>query len=1318
MVLWGSKGPAAPSLTLSNINMTDRKLQPDGKIYRDLSPRPAMTTPCLTTQLAQERVSNQEEDWKRDRDMEKIRDKARYNDRDPRERYYQREKATAPRWREGEREWMERERRQEDNRSRNVRALLNVEKYVEREMEKGMKKGDTFPRMARSYADYGRRKTSATANDEEKGERRNRDRQRQAETDDWEREREREWQRGRYREKERDEIHRRATEEGKNIWRRPVEDEKLRQRERYQQLDSGIQDRRREVSDLCERRERYATRNRENPKPKIGGKEGTSPSPQRQRDRGIDSDRGEREKAQKPGGRRDTRSEGESDERELRRERVRDHEKEHSKSEGDNNGKRVWEGDRERQGYKEDNGQRYGDRDREREVDRSRRRGVEKDRERYRDVDKREAEGGKWRERAGGLNDDRAWLKDRRDDDRYREYKQRKYRERKEREADRSWDETTGRNSQPLNMTAPGVPPRALSSGEWSSNMDSEMTYRRGRDSYEERESGRDSTTKNEKDAEEQRDPERAAERSQIKQKRSERHESDTEVTGSMPGQKRMWLEPQRDKNSKEDLFVRERHIRQKDRRREEERSMESQAKWVREGWRVKQDPDERLDQHSYREIHRGRNEYRGHIEGETEGISVDGEDVDEVLRNTDNERQEHLSDSNGWTEGSWRRDAKGENVADTTEEGDREEEGGSDYFTKVGSETGWKLKNDRSLSGEDYVTVSSGGDDEEEREEDEDEEFQDCQESWEYTYDGTSPVGFRKSERHEEREEEWTMGKEERADDEEQGTEKQPKYVFCVIGQTLPRSQTGDMSPSQVDQMGDVGRHNPELEKCNHCSDDATQQPQDDLYLTQIRNNEYLIISNQNNDESEQNTSKEKRSATEETTEADIRCMTSSVLQDTETGKEMRSKMEYSCAEIRQIKRDSKTERLLVQWRGKNKEVEEEQRDQPSPVPSNPYADVCSEANIEQVLDGINAEVPGSTEKKEAVQIQMSRGWTMCEESKRHSQPPHLKWAKTVVRDILGHSEEETVDEPNSEVQEIKETETGIKSDTHEEELAHGTKEIPFITLSTIEQHSDPELQEEDSLERLRGMQQSQGGTHAEQFTAMYDDTLTYTHADTLLNTEVKEDRSMDKETEPSGHLQLEKSDIEVKITHEAGDQTLLSEIENEEIRQKETEMYLSGNNTLYKPNSCPILNYESTSELLILSREGKNQEVEDRKGESEEEMQGEKPEGWGTTVEVGKTGAGEITEVDHKEGEVVAEKNIEVGTLTSTSSFKDWGPRARILRRGIRKTAERRDGESVEVDEEEGVGRDRRTRIFSTTGKERRWKMETLLICSNQTS
>ncbi|XP_028984740.1 uncharacterized protein arhgef5 isoform X1 [Betta splendens] len=1249
MVQWGSK--ALPSLTLSNMNMPDHKLQPVGRIHRDPSPRPTMTTPCVTPQLAQERVSNREGDWGRERD------KARSNDVTPHERYYHPDRATAPRWREGEREWMQSERRPGGDKSRQVRALINVKMYIEKEMERGLKKGETFPRMTNSYGDHGRRKMSDATNDDDRLEKRKRDRQRQTGPGDWERERDREWLIERRREGPKHEIRIKAAEEGIKTRRRPVEDDRMQHRERYNEPESSIHDRRREVDHSRDRREKYAARNRD-----MGGKGGMTYSPHRQRAVEIDTDRSEREKAQKSGQSRGTRSEGDSVERELRRERARDREKENSKSDGGNNGKRVWEGDGDR--YKEDNGQRYTDRDREREVDRSRKREVKKERERYQDVDRREEvrKRREDRERRADLNNDRALLKDREDHDRYKDYRQRKIK--KEREADLTWAETTG--FQPVNTRAPRVPPRSVSSGEWSSDMD-DMTHRRDRGGYDERE-----PNENKRDAEQ-------------KPKRSERHESDTgDVAGRVPDHRRMWLDPQRDKNSKEEVCDRERYKLRKERRREEE-SMASRTKWVGEGRQGKQDPDEHLDQCRNREREKGRAEYTGETERESEGVSVDGDDVGEVSRDSDDEKEGHLSDGNGWSVD--RRTAQtDEHPPDTTEEGDGEEGGVSDRFAKAGCETPWKPQNDRTLSAEAYVTLSSDGGDEEEREEDEDEEFEDCRE---YSHNGTSPVDVEIGERRE-----LTMGKDEWVDEEQQGAEKQPKYVFCVIGQTLPQSGPGDTSPSEVDQVGHVETHNPELEEYNHCSDDATRQPRGDPYLTVSRNNDDLITSEQNRkDEAEQSASKEVKTATGEAAGAEITYASPALLRDTEeTVEDTRGKAEYPCPQITESNRDSQTERLLVQWRGKHKEPAGEQRRQPSPVPRNPYADVPSEVNLEQVLDGINAGVLRSAEAEAVDRSQIVKGWTLCEEPKRHSQAPHLKWAKNVVRDILGNSEEETVDEPNAENQESM-----IRSGMHGEELVPGAKEGPFIMLTANEQNSEPELQDEDSLEDLRGMQQRQGGTRSQQFRAFYDDTLAHTHADTP-NTEGKEDDSVDKETRPSGHI-----DIEFKITCEAGNEVLLAEMDSGGIRQKEAEMYLSPGSTLYKPNSCPILNCESTSDTPVLSRQGTDQEVGDRASESEQEILGEEPEGWGSTAEVGIAGAGGPAERVSSEGEAAAERETEVGTLSRTGSLGESGDKTEMLRWGIR--AERRHGKPAEEEEEEGVGRDRRTRIFSTTDDEGDW-------------
>ncbi|TNN81128.1 hypothetical protein EYF80_008784 [Liparis tanakae] len=1269
--------------TLSNINISDYKIQSGGRISRDPSPRPASTA-----QSERERDSKREDDRRSERETEKKRDKARKKDMDPRDRHYERDRAPGPQPREGEREWRERERRQADERSRNGRPLSHLEKETAREVERAMSKGGTFPRARKRSADRGKGKSSTPKVDEERGERRQRDGPNRVEPDERERERERAWQRERYRERERDEMRGRGKEEGKNTVGRPVEDDKSRKRERYQESVVS-QDRVRERGDSRDRRERDAGRKREKPRPRMGEREVRAPSPRNPRD--IYSDKKDREMTQSREGRRDTRSEGDSDERELKRERGRDKEKQeltyhHSRSEGDDTSKTLREKDPERQLYREEDRQRYRDGDR--EGDRARRKGGEKDGVRYRDVDRRAVrEGDRLKEHVTDLKYDK------REGDRSRQYEQRTGRKVQEREVDQRWNDKTEGGSPSRTETAPRVPPRVQSSGEWSSDMDGEVRSRRGRDGPEERVSGRESTAESDKDVEEQRNP--AAEKRE--KKRSEGQERDGR---EMREQRKMWLEPQRGKNSKDEVVIRERHTRGNERRSEEERSIESQAEFEREGRRVKEEPDEKdLDQSSYRASQEGRDEHRGDTEG-TKGASLDVEDEGKVWREVDKGGKEHQSDSDGGIEGSWRRDAEGESVTDNTEESDGEEEGeGYSGFSenKGGSETGWRQEEDRMTSGEDgFVTVSSGGDDEEEEEEKEEEEFKDCPEFCEGAYDGRPPVAANECEEDEE------MGKEEEEADEER--EKQPKYVFCVIGQT---------APPQGDPTGGQERDDPNAEGRNHCGDAAAQHRSPGINIRDAES------------ETEPDPPREDRPRTGETAAGDVRHGAAAVA--------MRSKVEHPYAEIGTVKRDSQTEQLLNVWREKNRDGEERKREQTTAVPSNPYGDVCS------IMEGINPAAM-SPEEVEAIRIRMSGAWSMSEEPKRHSQAPHLKWAKDVVREILGRSEDHTVDEPNAEGRGnrgVDQCKTAVKNENQQEETAQVAGEVPVVMLETEEKLSWPDLEEEEPLDGQRGMGQRQNGMHADQFTAMHaGDTPTHTHADTLLDTEEKEDHSVASETE------LEEAAVEEKHSEE-GDEVKLSEVEKEARREKEVQMYLSVSNTLYKPNSCPILNYDSESDLLVPFREG-GQELEDGMSESEEERQEEEQEERGTeegreergteeereekgteeeqeergtveereergTVEEQEERGtveelGEGNEVDSREGEAVAVKKG--ATVTSSCSFRDLGPEARLRRRGIRKTTERRDGELVEVEEEGNVGRDRRTRIFSTTGKQN--KME----------
>lgn len=1110
--------------TLSNINTSDRKLQPGGKVSLDPSPRPVMSA-----KLEQGRDGSREEDWRREREMEKSRDKVTYRDPSPRERYYERDRGPVPR----QRERSDRERWPENDRRQNMRPLSNLEKETDRDAQ-GMKKGDTFPRMRRNSGDRGRR--AAERNDESGG-RRRRERPKRLETDDWEREYEREQQRERYRE----DVRGRVKEDGQ---------------------------RRRERDDSWERKERYTARKREKPRVDIGKREHRVPSPYRQRDWEVYLDRVDKKPTQRKEGQRDTKSEGDSDDREKGRERVRQRDREyhHSRSDGDGRGKPKRDRDGDRQGYRDEDRYRYRDRDREREreADRSRRRDVEKDRERYRD------DGGERRK-------DRDLKDDRRPYDTYREPKQERHRERNEKEEERRWDYSTARGDRVRSDAAPRAAPRAQSSGEWSTT-----------------------------DVEEQRSAD--AER--------RRRGQDGERRGKTE-QRRMWLEPQRGKNSKGNVADRDTGTR--------ERNIESQCEWGSEEQRAKEEPDERyLDR--YTERH-GNAQRAG---SEAEGVSVDG-DMYEVWRDKGHGEGEQMSDSD----------------RGNTEESDREEEGGSDDWARSesegGSDAGWKQDKDRMLSGEDdFVTISSGGDEQEEREEDE-EQYEDCQEYLVGGVKDLSPGDLVGHDGEKEREQDWRTGKEEMVDEDDHGSEKQQKYVFCVVGQTLPRKKTGEKAPPEAG--GSPGEDTGEESSMGgHHGDQRASAQEDELEM------------------------------------------------NLESDERMKGQSELPQDDMGQISRDSLTERLLMEWRQKNNEPFDREREQTLQVPENPYDDVYSEVNFEEIqpiLEGLSSGMM-SPEEVEAIRIRLSGAWTLSEEPKQHCQAPHLKWAKNVVREILGKSEEQTVDEIAADGdRRVNQAENASVNVGEQVEASRETPEVP-VDLRTDAQHSDAELDLDESLELegLRGMGQSHGDMHADQVTAMHGDARTHTHADAPFNTDGKEEHGVDMET--SQH-QLDRVDIVVETCEKSGNSEI-SEADKSSC-EEEADMYLSVSNALYKPSSCPILSCETGSESLVSSSEGEDKQVDDRTCESEEDREEEERD---VAEEMGE---GEESEPDGDATEQYGKR----ATVKSSCSFRDLGPKARLRRRGVRKTTERKAGEHVDVKEEEGVGRDRRTRIFSATGKDR---------------
>ncbi|XP_056142742.1 trichohyalin isoform X3 [Lampris incognitus] len=1104
----GTKRPGWTLLNKLHIQNADRR-----QISRETSPRPG-----AVAQSERDRERNQEEEQRRERETERVRDKQRNvaNNKDPRKTYSDRGRGPAPRDKAGEREWREVERRQEMERGKNVRPVSHLEKGTETEADRGRKKGDTFPRMTRGGKEREGRMAPFVESEEGRGGKKPMDRQMRIEMDDGERERERAWIRERqgdrekHSEREREVFRSRPKKEGERNSSRPMEDGTMQQKGRRREPDPEFRERRRErvveITDQGVRRERdnprERDRERERPRPGLAEREGRMPSPRRRREKEAYSDREDGEKMGREARKRDTRSEGDCDGR-IQVERLRERRRErgelrhhHSRSEGDAKERMVREREQERWGVEER--PRHREKDREREADRLREKGGEKEREMYRERDRRKEKERRpdverWmdgtRDNKGCREEVRHRPGDRREEeDRYREREEEggRRRERKEGETDRRWEDAAGCVRQ-----SPSEVLRAQSSGEWSSDVDSERRCRRGGgDSYDERESSRESTAESERETEEEK-------RCRGDNGRGERSNPDRREERE---QRRMWLEPQRGKYSKDssledEVTERERHTtRRKERKRGDERRTESGTGDWEEGGRGECEERDKTyvnrgDAGRGGHSESGRHGRRGETEAErgreTEGVGVDREEASMAQRRRDDGRREHLSDSDRGAEGSHLKDREKEKVTDNAEESGRQEEAGSDHCgcseSEGGSDPGWEQEKDRMWSGEDgFVTVSSSGDDEDEREE---EEFVDCREFWEggMPHDSDQPVSYKGCEEERERHEERKMDEEEGESREGQGRGKHCKYVFCVIGQTLPRSKSGqvsDLGQMEGIQTNDLNSGSSQYD-CGQCGNgDTTQPPQNDLYPVLGDDDEYSINDNREAEtkggRDEYNVPREARTYADETSKTDVGYRVPSDYKTTENGDRVKSE-EHPYAKIGPTNRDSQTERLLTEWRERNKEDKEQSekgQEQRSSSPINPYGDAGAHGNSAPDLatsDG-TAPVMMAPEEDAAIQIHMNEAWSVTEEAKRHSQPPHLKWAKNVVREILGLCEENNADDPNSGPQADREADErergfGKEEQNDEKEAKRSTGEMPIYAQvqkqRTVDQSYGADLDE-----------------------------------------------------------------------------------------------------------------------------------------------------------------------------------------------------------------------------------------------------------------
>ncbi|XP_017270828.1 trichohyalin isoform X1 [Kryptolebias marmoratus] len=799
----------------------------------------------------------------------------------------------------------------------------------------------------------------------------------------------------------------RENRDGQNPRQRHPEDARTVKREQYKMSRAEFQDRTGERVDSRDMRDSEAGRKREKMRTDID--ETKIYSLQRRPERERYTERNER--PQRKEGMKDARNERDIDERELRRDQMKARVREQliyqfSRNEGISRGKMQRERDQD--------GQRYRDRDRETKMDRSRRR-EEDNWQRDDEVSMRAV---RQVDREERLRTERKFIDDRRVNTQYRN--ERRYMETNERQADVG----PGKSSRSMSDSSQRPPPQVKSSGERTSAGDIEY-YRQDRDIYRERERKTRNAVE-ERGKERHSESEGGADRSQKQQGRDRE-----ETTNSLPEKKRMWLEPQGGKNIKDKN--RETYQRQKASRREEEMNVESRSEKGRPGWREKAKPDERnLEQSCYKERHRGRDDYSG----DSEGVNEDGDDeVGEIW--TEREGKEHLSDSGGGTEERRQGDVQREIMIDTTEESGTEEDGGGEYWACTGNEGGsdpsWKQ--DIMLSGENTcVTLSSGGNSEDERE--------DCKLFCEpdVSDEDSTPVSSKSSEGDER--EDLTTRNEEVVKNDAQGRKKKPKYVFYETGKSHFWSETTELSPSENDAVGGAETDESNLEKHNQSSDEATHDPRDDQELKSSRNDEQSFLRNQDK-ESDDSSPRENGLPSGDATEV------------AQLSEEMRSKSEPQPKGLGEVKRDSKTERLLQHWRENNKGAQ-----------GNSVADPHSQDSSERIplfLDDINIDSM-SQEQMDEVRIQMSKVW----ESKRHSQAPHLKWAKTVVQSILGHSDEQAVDEPNTEPQQDQ----GVQQFEHyhqQDMIPQRSFDLPIFTVTRDDQQSDPELEEEDLEVELR---------------------------------------------------------------------------------------------------------------------------------------------------------------------------------------------------------------------------------------------------------
>ncbi|XP_077064503.1 uncharacterized protein arhgef5 isoform X3 [Siphateles boraxobius] len=839
-----------------------------------------------------------------------------------------REKFPATRRRDGEIEWRERDRRRDGDRHANGKSSVSEHaEYADRDNER--RKGDTFPRMTKPskerdermpLSEYkrehhlGRQKDILYENERERERRRYRELDTQSEIENT-----------RYRE-----------ELKKNETRRPVKEEPERRRVRDKEFDSGRKERRREsypgVVDLSGMRERETDRERD----KLRKRDREDRYYPRLMEREIESfsDREMRTERQREGERskkRDTKSEGDSDGDRVK-ERKREEDAKHGhklcKSEGDSDADRRVHKDRERDRRRDREAERRQDMVMPRERD-YRETGYRDPKgenlERLKETDKlrdkiRDSKEKRVHRDAYSYTTERVRYRDgeRRERERYseREIEERERRRRENREKERSKMEKSGQ-----------------SSGELISG--SVVENEQGR---EMRENPNDKERKNTSEIDKEKLTGKTEEEQEVKsapreEVEGERSAAEVAVTKQTKIRiRKMWLEP---RSERKESHLEEKYTeRERARERYIQRYKESKTTDKEEEPEGKKENKKKSLEDKYRELER----------------------AGEFMRDVDVEREEKSMEGNVVCEREAleaERQMETENVNDNMEEEGGEEKkknNRSEYLgNEEGSEGESEPEKDRIMSADDgFVTVSSGGDDAEE------DNFEDCKESWDGGVAEDETAQGREIRRDEELENQTSN---ERAD---RRAPKGPLKDFCVIGQTLPESQTqqsayvdttveeaaNQHSSHDVDNQGEMSTANA-LEKVEHSEQDI-ERAMDDLSLSP------------NEDKGEKTEFNDLAKEGETSLEGQTIIPNEASEQGTQLFPTLPSETLGPC------------------------------KDNGHGAP---------ETHIEDILQGGKKEATGETLKH----FDSDDTWGTTEERKRCSTAPHLRWAKNVVKEILG---------------------------------------------------------------------------------------------------------------------------------------------------------------------------------------------------------------------------------------------------------------------------------------------------------------------------